>query len=196
MSIVYQTLWYLGGLNQSSAKWSSTQIFRFHRKPWCLHQPPSFEPWLVGWPHVFMGCLIDVSMFIRLSPWCWIISYSFNIGFIPHRLLQDVGLSTIINQQHEKKHRVWQFSGSTLHLEPCFYPEHVQSFHHTLDLPIRGCNHHEDYTPQKWTNSSPKKGLVGNTSEPTIDFQKTFVSFQGSITLLVGNPYKTFICDC
>ena len=40
---------------------------------------------------------------------------------------------------------------------------------------------HGDLHPQK-TNTSLKKGtiLIGNTSEPTIDFQGTAVSFPGS----------------
>ena len=62
-----------------------------------------------------------------------------------------------------------------------------------MRIPIQQQQYKWDvYTPPK-TNMSPETGTisVGNTSEPTIDFQGTAVSFQGS-SIFVAHRTKHF----
>ena len=81
--------------------------------------------------------------------------------------------------------RIWGLSTNMLTKRHC-------TANMTWPLQDKGCWHQEKlnsdgYTPRKWTNVPLKKrpGSIGNTSEPTIDFQRTCISFCGVFPLLL-----------
>ena len=133
-----------------------------------------------------------------VSYWFHMVSYRFHIrfhiGFIPQQVVARCwfinNFSSNLNMK--KTHGIFsinrvnsEFSGSTLHLEPCTHPKFPPYLGSTP--PSRDAITTK-ITPPKNERLRPLKRdelLVGNTSEPTIDFQGTCVSFQGSITLLV-----------